>query len=574
MENSLGKIICDLRREARLSQRTLAERSGISLRTLREIEHGRVRRPHPSSLQRVALVLDDPRLSDALAGQVGDRTALGDGHHSLNLQVFGHLTLKLGPVELGLGTPMQRTLLGLLAIHANQVVACEEIVEVLWGDDPPNTFTQLIHTYVSRLRSLFNRQSDTLTQRPQVGYHRGGYELRIVSERLDLGVFNDLIQEAADARRCGDLTAEYDILAQALALPAGPLLEGAASGLREHRFAEEHRRGHLVAVLRFAQMESSLGHYEEAIAILRPLVPQYRLHEGLHAALMLAFAASGQQVAALDLYNGLVSRLRTQFGLEPSPDLRAAHMSVLRQNAARESLSLGAPAPAAIPHSLGDFVGREELYPVLRYLVGARSATPFGAAPIASLHGGPGVGKSALAIRVASRCLSRYPDGVLYVDGPVDAHPVLGCFLRELGVQAQDVPTSLAERIRLFRALLTHRRVLVVVDNMEREDVVRALVPTGFHTGMLITGRERFYAEGVRHFLIPAFTADQAYELLCRMIGISRVAAEPTAAQMIIERHDADPKSLRSVGLRLAAQTDLPLAELCGDPTASTTVRV
>ena len=65
----------------------------------------------------------------------------------------------LGPLEvcehgrsLALGGRKQRSLLAVLLLHANEVVATERLIDELWGESPPATAVKSVQVYVSRLR--------------------------------------------------------------------------------------------------------------------------------------------------------------------------------------------------------------------------------------------------------------------------------------------------------------------------------------------------------------------------------------------------------------------------------------
>ncbi|NGY59340.1 tetratricopeptide repeat protein [Lentzea sp. NEAU-D13] len=125
-------------------------------------------------------------------------------------------------------------------------------------------------------------------------------------------------------------------------------------------------------------------------------------------------------------------------------------------------LVVRAPGPAQLPADLPDFVGRED----------ELAALSSSDAPVLAITGPPGVGKTALAIRLAHRIRDRFPDGQLHVNlrgfatGPaVTVDQALGRFLRSLGVPPAKVPLDLDEQVELYRSKLRGRRVLVVLDN-------------------------------------------------------------------------------------------------------------
>src|SRR5207245_8070316 len=101
----------------------------------------------------------------------------------------------LGPVEVAddagpvtIGGQKQRALLGLLLLHAGEVVSTDRIVDELWGEQPPRTATTSLQNFVSQLRKLLG--PDALITKPP------GYLLRVEPDRLDAARFERLLTEA------------------------------------------------------------------------------------------------------------------------------------------------------------------------------------------------------------------------------------------------------------------------------------------------------------------------------------------------------------------------------------------
>lgn len=59
---TLGDFVTAERGAAGLTQEELSEKSGLSVRTIRDIERGRVRKPHPATVRSLAAAL---RLDDS-----------------------------------------------------------------------------------------------------------------------------------------------------------------------------------------------------------------------------------------------------------------------------------------------------------------------------------------------------------------------------------------------------------------------------------------------------------------------------------------------------------------------------
>jgi DNA-binding SARP family transcriptional activator len=114
----------------------------------------------------------------------------------------------LGPLEVvaGDGTPLlvggakERAVLALLALHAGQVVAEGQLVDALWGDDPPRTATKTLRSYVSRLRQGLARGGDEVV----IDTAGGGYRLQVGPDGLDVTRVEQLVAQARDAAGRGD----------------------------------------------------------------------------------------------------------------------------------------------------------------------------------------------------------------------------------------------------------------------------------------------------------------------------------------------------------------------------------
>lgn len=242
-------------------------------------------------------------------------------------------------------------------------------------------------------------------------------------------------------------------------------------------------------------------------------------------------------------------------------------------------------APRQLPPDIADFVGHTELVGELQELFesrpGGTGAEP-GVPPlvICAVAGKAGVGKSALAVHVAHRLASAFPDGQLYASlggggsegwrsaargprSPLDPAEILSRLLRALGVDGAAIPDAVEERAALYRSCLAGKRVLVVLDDAAGEAQLRPLLPGGPGPAVLITGRARPAAlEGVHLVNLAVLDSDRAIALLGRIAGPQRVVAEPDAAAAIVAACGRLPLAVRIAGARLAARPHWPLTRM------------
>ncbi len=505
----------------------------------------------------------------------------------------------LGPVEawregrrLTLGGPKPRALLAALLLEPGRVVSAEALIDVIWGDSPPDTARSLIQSYVSALRRALS--ADVIETQPP------GYLIHADADLVDRAAFDRLTAQGRQAAASGDHAAAARLLSEALALWRGPALGGIGETLRamaDH--LEEARQAALEE--RIAADLAQAGRETELVGELTALVATHPTRERLRGQLMLALYRLGRQADALAVYAEGRDVLAEELGIDPGPALRSMHEAILRADASllpaprltapvnHTRVSTGAeaaayasaperdpggpysseagtafpdeigapmPAPALLPPAIGDFTGRAaQLSEVRAALTGPG---PREAMPVVVVSGPGGIGKSVLGVTAAHRAADAYPDGQLYAElrgatDPVAPGEVLGRLLRALGANP---PEGDAERSDLFRSLVAGRRVLLVLDDAGSEAQVRPLLPGSATCGVLITARARLGALPCTHRTdLDVLDTAPGTDLLAKVAGERRVRDEPDAARRIVELCGGLPLALRIAGARLATRS-------------------
>jgi len=257
--------------------------------------------------------------------------------------------LLLGPLEarqrdrlLRLGSIKHRMLLAKLLLHANQVVSTDELIEAVWGEEPPPTVRQSLQNHVASLRKAIETSNGSAPPRMLLT-RDPGYLLNVDPEQLDLHRFQRLDRSGREALTAGDPATAADLLRQALALWRGPALADVAASTGivwpELIGVEELQ---LAAVEARIEADLALGRHRELVAELEALVRLQPLREHLHGQLMLALYRSGRQADALAAYRAARKTLVNELGIEPSVGLQRLEQAILAQDPALELL-----APAA-----------------------------------------------------------------------------------------------------------------------------------------------------------------------------------------------------------------------------------
>ncbi|MGB2874971.1 MAG: AfsR/SARP family transcriptional regulator [Gaiellaceae bacterium] len=233
----------------------------------------------------------------------------------------------LGPLEaLDAGKPAKlpggkpKALLARLLLEPGRAVGVETLVDALWSE-PPASAHKVVQVYVSQLRKALG--AALIETRPP------GYVLRVQPDETDLGLFEQLGEEAHAAQKPAR---RVELLREGLSLWRGM----AFGEFRDEPFAEPAARR--LAELRLHALEEridaelELGEHTRLVAELESLVAQEPLRERPRAQLMLALYRGGRQAEALESYRAGRRLLVEELGIEPGPALQELEGAILRQD--------------------------------------------------------------------------------------------------------------------------------------------------------------------------------------------------------------------------------------------------
>ncbi|WP_329011945.1 AfsR/SARP family transcriptional regulator [Streptomyces sp. NBC_01601] len=480
------------------------------------------------------------------------------GSAVLRFGVLGPVRAWRGDVPVPAGSPQQRALLAALLLREGRTATAAELIDALWGTEPPPRALAAVRTYASRLRKVL--EPGVLIS------ESSGYAIRTLAP-LDLAVTQELAVQAEKARGAGELGEAREALNRALAMWDGEALAGVPGPYAEAQRVrlEEWRLQLLESRL---DMDLEQGSHAEAVSELTALTAEHPLRERFRELLMLALYRSGRQAEALAVYADTRRLLAEELGVDPRPGLSDLQQRILRADPALAEPS--APAaeppvvrvlPAQLPASVPDFTGRAAFVTELSEVLASASEAEGRVMAVSALAGIGGVGKTTLAVHVAHRARAAFPDGQLYVDlqgaGPRPAEPetVLGSFLRALGTADSAVPDSPEERAALYRSVLDGRRVLVLLDNAKDAAQVRPLLPGTEGCAALVTSRVRMVGLAGAHLVdLDVMSPEEALSLFTKIVGGERVAAEKKAALDVVAACGFLPLAIRIAASRLAAR--------------------
>ncbi|MCO8273913.1 AfsR/SARP family transcriptional regulator [Actinoplanes sp. TRM 88003] len=478
----------------------------------------------------------------------------------MRARLLGPVDAWCGPDLVELNGSKIRTVMAMLLLARGRVVEDATFTRMLWGADAPVTAPAQLQTYASRLRRMLTGHAEVVRQRP-------GYLLRMTgpSSMVDLVEFDALAARGRVELQRGNHLAATGSLAAAIELWQGPALVGVTEALSEAESPALLER-RLSVVSDRIEADLALGRHAAVISELTGLVAAHPLRESLRGQLMRALYRCDRQADALRVYQEYRVRLADDLGIDPGPALQELHGALLRGDTA-----VAAPAPvtavaSAAPAAPADFTGRE--FELIRLRTALTAGNASGAAKIAAVVGLPGVGKTALALRVAHDIAADYPDGQVFVSlrdtegRPRAAVDVLAEICATGGSPAP-APATTADGVRQYRGAYAGRRMLLVLDDAADEEQVRPLLQAPATCGVLVTSRAPLTAlDGVRPLVLGAFAAGEATMLLARMAGETRVVADAAAAEAVAEACGYLPLAVRIAGARLAGRPHWPLANL------------
>lgn len=521
---------------------------------------------------------------------------------SLEFRLLGEMTVLDRRGEISLGHARRRSLLAVLLVDVGRVVPTDQIVDRMWGGDAPASARNIISGYAVRLRAALGTTLGEGTDAAPLRRQAGGYLISAEPDAVDLHRFHRL---TAAARECADPREGAVLLGEALALHRGPAFHGLASPWLEHQsgiIGEEVWS----AQLDRADLLLRLGQHAAMVPGLRDWADERPLDERLAGQLMTALYRAGQQAEAIAAYHQMRDRLADQLGVDPGPQLSELYQQILKTDpalnapppAAGAAVTLnpvtpppvthrpqtqpagpppgrsGTELPAELPHDVRDFTGRaSDLARLDAALATDSDEHPDHGVIICAIEGPAGVGKTALAVHWAHQIAGRFPDGQLYVNlhgydqrcDPLEHSEALTQLLRSLGADPARIPEDPGEQEKLYRSLLAGKRTLILLDNALSAHHVRPLLPGTATCVVLITSRTTLTgivaSEGAHLLTLGPLSADEAGELLRRILGADRVAAEPGPTRRLAELCGHLPLALRIAAANLAAQPGRPITE-------------
>ncbi|SDJ02327.1 WD40 repeat [Lentzea albidocapillata subsp. violacea] len=306
----------------------------------------------------------------------------------MEFRTLGPLVVMNGNEEVPLRSAKQRILLAMLLRHANTPVSPHRLMEALW-EVPPASAAENLRLYVYQLKRALDL-GDRITRKPT------GYELRVEDGELDADRFDALTADGEQALADGNPAKAADLLTEALAKWRGPAYADLVDVPAIRQFAVRHDEARIRAVEARVTADLALGRHAEVIGELVELVDAHPYREPLRAKLMAALYGAHRQAEALEVFRLTRERLIGDLGIEPGPELRRLHETMLRGEALDEPAAPKVPRTdcpyrglmAYQPEHHPWFFGRDHLIELVTRRIDRY--------PLVGVFGASGSGKSSL----------------------------------------------------------------------------------------------------------------------------------------------------------------------------------
>jgi DNA-binding SARP family transcriptional activator len=211
---------------------------------------------------------------------------------SPRFEVLGPLRAFLCDKELALGWPRQRAVLAALLLRAGQVVSRDELIDAVWGSEPPATAVNVVQAYIVGLRRALEPDRGYREPGRLLASAGPGYVLHVAEGHLDLEVAERHLEDARRAKAAGNLEAAAAAQETAVKIWRGVPLAGVPGPLAEIERARLAER-RLTLLEDRAETVLRLGGAADLAGELASLIAEHPFRERLAGLLMRALYQAG-----------------------------------------------------------------------------------------------------------------------------------------------------------------------------------------------------------------------------------------------------------------------------------------
>jgi predicted ATPase/DNA-binding SARP family transcriptional activator len=448
---------------------------------------------------------------------------------TLSITLFGSFQAALdGQPVTRFESSKVRALLAYLAVEADRPHSRDELIGLLWPDQPDSTARTNLRQALANLRlALDDRETTTVF----ISHTSDGIQFQPTSDHaIDVMIFSGLLSEckAHSHRRIESCQSCVHRLHQALELYRGDFLahflQSGSEAFEEWVLArrEHWQQAALEALYDLAQHHELRGDYEQALRYARRQLALNAWREEAHWQVMRALALSGQRSAALAQFETCRRLLKEELSAEPARETTALLEKIKSGDLASDQRRHNLPA------ALTPLIGRE------RELTEINQLLENPACRLLTLTGQGGIGKTRLALQAASDHVGLFADGVWLIELAACSDPTLVPQAIASAIELREQSTR--PLLDMLIGCLKRREVLLVLDNCEHlvdvcARLANVLLRECPQLSILATSREALNVAGEVAFHVPPLTTPDPQQVSAHVALI-----QYDAVRLFVER--------------------------------------
>ncbi len=470
----------------------------------------------------------------------------------VEIRILGPLVVQVGATEVSLGGSLRRAVLLRLVLSHDTWLDAARLSDAVWGGDESARTANRLQAQITLLRRALGTGA-LLTE---------GSSYRLDRDRvvIDSDLFERDVNDARSLLHAGRPHEAVAVSRSALARWRGSALIDIAT--YEWAMSTIAYLMELKGLAHEVLLESLLAteSFADVVVAAEQAVAEQPLRESLWHSMMLALARSGRTAESARAFQRFRTVLREEVGLDPSRELANLDASILAGT--YSSTALGAPIgerdqriAESLPRFATSMIGRQHEVEDISEAVNHGG--------LVTLVGAGGVGKTRIAVAVASRVRESFPDGVWFVDlaAVTESSGVATATCRAIGLTVN--PAHALDH--LVRSM-SSTKALVILDNCEQvldgvAQLAEAFGSANHGFCLLTTSREALAVEHeilrpIRPLLVGDVNSGGALDLFLRRASDLGGALDPhdyTVVAEICARLDGLPLAIELAATRVRA---------------------